>query len=168
VGDAAFIEDTRRNPGPSYSTPIDWIRYSRQTATDGTWLGHGGYGGQYMLVNLATGTVVVYFSVLENESATGGPALIAPLVTMMADLARQIIASPRSFIRSASCFFARPTRVRSAHHGLLADRSRTCEAAKSMLKAAGSTETTFAVGRGVSRLDVDFFCNGIRLKTNSA
>ncbi|MES0003368.1 beta-lactamase family protein [Mesorhizobium sp. M0051] len=66
VGDAAFIEETRRNPGPAWPKPRDWMRYSRQTFTDGNWLGHGGYGGQLMLANPDTGTVVVYFSVLEN------------------------------------------------------------------------------------------------------
>ncbi|MER8855855.1 hypothetical protein NKH94_30530 [Mesorhizobium australicum] len=40
VGDAAFIEDTRRNPGPFLQKSR---RYSRQTMTDGTWLGHGGW-----------------------------------------------------------------------------------------------------------------------------
>ncbi|SJM30104.1 serine hydrolase domain-containing protein [Mesorhizobium delmotii] len=86
VGDAAFIEETRRNPGPAWPKPRDWMRYSRQTFTDGTWLGHGGYGGQFMLANPDTGTVVVYFSVLENKSASD-PDFSGPLVKMMADLA---------------------------------------------------------------------------------
>ncbi|RUV61015.1 class C beta-lactamase-related serine hydrolase [Mesorhizobium sp. M5C.F.Ca.IN.020.29.1.1] len=88
VGDAAFIEETRRNPGPAYPNSRDRTRYSRQTNTDGTWLGHGGYGGQYMLANPDTGTVVVYFSVLENNSATDGD-FFGPLVEMMAELAAQ-------------------------------------------------------------------------------
>jgi len=69
VGDAAFIEATRRQPGPPMPKPRDWIRYSNQTMTDGTWLGHGGYGGQFMLANPDTGTAVVYLSVLENKAA---------------------------------------------------------------------------------------------------
>ncbi|KUM23899.1 hypothetical protein AU467_32595 [Mesorhizobium loti] len=54
--------------------------------TDGTWLGHGGYGGQFMLANPDTGTVVVYFSVLENASAYD-PDFSAPLVKMMGEVA---------------------------------------------------------------------------------
>ncbi|MER8917347.1 beta-lactamase family protein [Mesorhizobium sp. M0761] len=86
VGDAAFIDDTRKNPGPPLLKPRDWTHYSRQTNTDGTWLGHGGYGGQYLLVNPDTGTVVVYFSVLEHSSAMDGD-FTGPLVKMMAELA---------------------------------------------------------------------------------
>ncbi|MER9643190.1 serine hydrolase [Mesorhizobium sp. M0239] len=86
VGDAAFIEDTRRNPGPFLQKSR---RYSRQTMTDGTWLGHGGWGGQYMLANPDTGTVVVYFSVLENKSASDGN-FSNQLVEMMANLAAEL------------------------------------------------------------------------------
>ncbi|RWO60799.1 MAG: class A beta-lactamase-related serine hydrolase [Mesorhizobium sp.] len=90
VGDAAFIEDTRRNPGPPMPKPRDWMRYSRQMTTDGTWLGHGGYAGQYMLANPDTGTVVVYFSVIENTSAPDpDPKFQGPLVKMMAKLAAE-------------------------------------------------------------------------------
>lgn len=88
VGDAAFIEETRRNPGPPLQKPRDLVRYSRQTNTDGTFLGHGGFGGQYMLANPDTGTVVVYFSVLENASAAD-PDFFDPLVKMMAEIAAQ-------------------------------------------------------------------------------
>ncbi|TCU31450.1 serine hydrolase domain-containing protein [Rhizobium azibense] len=88
VGDAAFIDETRRNPGPPMPKPRDWMRYSRQTLTDGTWLGHGGYGGQYMLANPDTGTVVVYFSVLENKDGSD-PDFSGSLVQMMAALAAQ-------------------------------------------------------------------------------
>ncbi|PAQ08300.1 serine hydrolase [Mesorhizobium temperatum] len=88
VGDAAFIEETRRNPGPVYSKTRDWTYYSRQVNTDGTFLGHGGYGGQFMLANPDTGTVVVYFGVLENKSAFDR-AFSDPLVKMMAELAAE-------------------------------------------------------------------------------
>ncbi|MER9714456.1 beta-lactamase family protein [Mesorhizobium sp. M0174] len=92
VGDAAFIEATRRNPGPVYRTVAgegpSVSRYSRQTFTDGTWLGHGGYGGQFMLANPDTDTAVVYFSVLENQSASVRD-FIGPLVKMMAEVAAE-------------------------------------------------------------------------------
>jgi CubicO group peptidase (beta-lactamase class C family) len=69
VGSAAFIETTRTRKGVPYAAPRDWQRYSNHTATDGQCVGHGGYGGQYMLANPDTGVVVVFFSVLENADA---------------------------------------------------------------------------------------------------
>ncbi len=86
VGDADFIEDTRRNPGPSAPEPRDFIRYSRQTMTDGTWLGHGGYGGQFALANPDTDTAVVYFSVLEDKDAYD-PNFYAPMIRTMGEVA---------------------------------------------------------------------------------
>ncbi|MER9424714.1 beta-lactamase family protein [Mesorhizobium sp. M0317] len=89
VGDAVFIEETRRNPGP----PLDWqshncMWYSRQTYTDGTFVSHGGWGGSHMLANPDTGTVVVYLGVLENWSASSGD-FSGQLVKMMAELAAE-------------------------------------------------------------------------------
>ncbi|MES0026616.1 MULTISPECIES: serine hydrolase domain-containing protein [unclassified Mesorhizobium] len=85
VGDAAFIEETRRNPGPTFTKPLDWFHYSRQTYTDGTWFGHSGYGGQYMFANPDTGTVVVYLGVLENRAAAD-PEFGAALMKVATDL----------------------------------------------------------------------------------
>jgi CubicO group peptidase (beta-lactamase class C family) len=68
VGSRAFIETTRTRTGAPYGPPRDWLRYSNHTMTDGRCLGHGGYGGQYMLANPDTGVAVVFFSVLENAA----------------------------------------------------------------------------------------------------
>ena len=86
VGDKDFIKATRRNPGPPMPRPRDWMAYSSQTMTDGPWLGHGGYGGQFMLANPDTGTAVVYFSVLENKDAYD-TEFQGAMVRMMADVA---------------------------------------------------------------------------------
>lgn len=86
VADAAFIEETRRNPGPSWPKPREGLYYSRQTTTDGTWVGHGGYGGQYLLANPDTGIVVVYMAVFENQSGDSAD-FWQPLIKMMAQLA---------------------------------------------------------------------------------
>jgi CubicO group peptidase (beta-lactamase class C family) len=69
VGSADFIEKTRHAAGTQMPPPRDWLRYSNQMNTDGRWLGHGGYGGQYMLTDLDSGVVVVFFSVLEDRNA---------------------------------------------------------------------------------------------------
>jgi CubicO group peptidase (beta-lactamase class C family) len=68
VGNAEFIETTLRQ-GVPMPKPRDTLKYSNQTNTNGRWLGHGGYGGQYMLADLESGVVGVFFSVLENRDA---------------------------------------------------------------------------------------------------
>jgi CubicO group peptidase (beta-lactamase class C family) len=69
IGSKKYIEDTRKNPGPKNLPPKDFYNYSNQTMTNGTWLGHGGYGGQFMLANPDTGISVSFFSVLQNKDA---------------------------------------------------------------------------------------------------
>ncbi|MDH3741708.1 MAG: serine hydrolase [Hyphomicrobiales bacterium] len=87
VGNAEFIDYTREVPGPKMPAPVDFFHYSNQTMTDGTWIGHGGYGGQFMLANLDTGVVGVFFSVLENADAFDRD-YTASIVRMLADIAR--------------------------------------------------------------------------------
>ena len=87
VGSRAFIETTRQRRGVPYAAPRGWQRYSNQTATDGQCLGHGGYGGQYMLANPDTGVVVVFFSVLEDADAHDA-AYSAEVIRMAEEITR--------------------------------------------------------------------------------
>jgi len=87
VGSRAFIEATRARPGVPYAAPRDWQRYSNHAVTDGQCLGHGGYGGQYMLANPDTGVAVVFFSVLENEHAYDA-AYSAEVIRMAEEITR--------------------------------------------------------------------------------
>ncbi|WP_159613976.1 serine hydrolase [Glutamicibacter sp. JC586] len=87
VGDAQFIEETRKSTvGPTWETASGYMRYNRAMFTNGTFLGHGGWGGQYLLVNPDTDTAVVYFSVLENRTAED-LEFFAPLIEMMDSVA---------------------------------------------------------------------------------
>jgi CubicO group peptidase (beta-lactamase class C family) len=87
VGSRAFIETTRTRKGVPYAAPRGWQRYSNHTATDGQCVGHGGYGGQYMLANPDTGVAVVFFSVLENADAYDA-AYSAEVIRMAEEIAR--------------------------------------------------------------------------------
>ena len=87
VGSGAFIETTRTRQGVPYAAPRDWQRYSNHTVTDGQCVGHGGYGGQYMLANPDTGVAVVFFSVLENADAHD-PAYSAEVIRMAEEITR--------------------------------------------------------------------------------
>ena len=69
VGGSAFIDATRAQTGPRYPAPADHITYGNQLRTNGRWVGHGGWGGQFMLVDPESETVVTFFSVLEDEDA---------------------------------------------------------------------------------------------------
>ena len=69
VGDADYIGRTRKSPALPLLPPKDFFNYSNQTMTNGVWLGHAGYGGQFMLANPDTGVAVSFFSVLENKDA---------------------------------------------------------------------------------------------------
>jgi CubicO group peptidase (beta-lactamase class C family) len=85
VGDATFIDETRSLSGIDQAKPLDWMRYSRQTYTNGTWIGHAGYGGQFLLANPDTEMVVVYLSVSENKDASDD-YFFDPLIKMMGEL----------------------------------------------------------------------------------
>ncbi len=82
VGSSAFIEQTLSS-GVPMSPPFDWIRYSNHTMIMGhRLLGHTGWGGQCAVANLDTGTVGVFFSVIENQHAIGRD-YIGPVIRML-------------------------------------------------------------------------------------
>jgi CubicO group peptidase (beta-lactamase class C family) len=87
VGSRAFIETTRTRKGVPYAAPRNWQRYTNHAVTDGQCLGHGGYGGQYMLANPDTGVAVVFFSVLENADAHDS-AYSAEVIRMAEEITR--------------------------------------------------------------------------------
>ncbi|WP_292337866.1 serine hydrolase [Mesorhizobium sp.] len=86
VGSASFIEESLQ-AGIPMSEPRDWLRYSNQTNTDGRWLGHGGYGGQYMSADLVSGVVGVFYSVLENKEGTDSYYYV-PIIKMLEEIGR--------------------------------------------------------------------------------
>jgi CubicO group peptidase (beta-lactamase class C family) len=61
------------------------LRYSNQTNTNGTWIGHGGYGGQYMVANPDTGRVACFLSVLQNDAGYDA-AYYPPIIQMLAEI----------------------------------------------------------------------------------
>ena len=69
VGSRSFIEATRAQTGPRYPAPADHITYGNQMRTNGRWIGHGGWGGQFLFIDPDSGTVTAFFSVLEDEDA---------------------------------------------------------------------------------------------------
>jgi CubicO group peptidase (beta-lactamase class C family) len=86
VGSRAFIEASLAR-GVPLAPPRQHLRYSNQLNTDGRWVGHGGYGGQYMLADLTSGVVGVFFSVVEDKD--GYPLdYYPPLIAMLAGIAR--------------------------------------------------------------------------------
>lgn len=72
VGDAEFTESSRTRQAPALSPERDWVRYSNHLMTDGHWIGHSGYGGQFLMVDVSSGRVAAYLSVLENPSGYDG------------------------------------------------------------------------------------------------
>ena len=66
VGSGAFLEDAIEGPGKHESAPHDWMKYRAQLVVVGRSIGHGGYAGQFLYVNLDTRVSVAFFSVLET------------------------------------------------------------------------------------------------------
>ena len=83
-GSAAFIKETQAK-GIPMAPPRQHLRYSNQTNTNGVWLGHGGYGGQYLVANPLTGRVAAFLSVLDDESGyeTG---YYPPIIAMLSQI----------------------------------------------------------------------------------
>ena len=72
VGSAFFIEQTLENKGTKYMElkKDKFLYYSNSTMKFGNWIGHSGLGGQFLAVNLKTGIVAAYFSVIDTPSGT--------------------------------------------------------------------------------------------------
>ena len=64
---SAFMSKSLLRNAPSLSQPKEWLRYSNHLMTDGRFVGHAGYGGQFLLVDTITNTSCSFLSVLENE-----------------------------------------------------------------------------------------------------
>jgi CubicO group peptidase (beta-lactamase class C family) len=69
VGSTAFLETTRDGRGTHITETHDWVRYSNHTYTNGKWIGHAGFAGQFLLVDPDTGISIAFFSVLETQHA---------------------------------------------------------------------------------------------------
>ena len=80
-GSAGFLAETLRG-GVPMPAPRAHLRYSNQTNTDGTWVGHGGYGGQYLVANPDTGRVACFLSVLQNDAGFDA-AYYPPVIAML-------------------------------------------------------------------------------------
>ena len=72
IGSPTFFNQTLRNTAPKYMslTNNKYLYYSNSTMVSGNVIGHSGYGGQFLAINLKTGNVAAFFSVLETKSAT--------------------------------------------------------------------------------------------------
>lgn len=83
-GSAAFLQATQAGGVPMPS-PRNHLRYANQTNTNGIWVGHGGYGGQYLVANPATGRVACYLSVMQDEDGYDTD-YYPPIIAMLADI----------------------------------------------------------------------------------
>ncbi|MEM7121347.1 MAG: serine hydrolase [Pseudomonadota bacterium] len=70
VGDSDFIEATRKGGGTWLAGPREGQRYRNQIYSNGTFVGHGGYGGQYLMADPDKEAVFAFFSVLETSHAS--------------------------------------------------------------------------------------------------
>ena len=86
VGNGDFTAQSIANPGPSMPEPRQWMSYSNQLMTNGRWLGHGGYGGQFLLADPPSDMAMAFLSVMENRDAID-TAYYTDVVQMGADIA---------------------------------------------------------------------------------
>lgn len=83
-GSQDFLDRTLAG-GVPMPAPRAHLRYSNQTNTNGTWVGHGGYGGQYLVANPDTGRVACFLSVLENDAGFDAD-YYPPIIAMLAEI----------------------------------------------------------------------------------
>lgn len=68
ITNAGFLANSLSRDAPKLKPPKNWLRYSNHLMTDGRFVGHAGYGGQFLLVDTETNTSCAFLSVLENEA----------------------------------------------------------------------------------------------------
>ncbi|MAC80097.1 MAG: serine hydrolase [Rhodobacteraceae bacterium] len=67
-GNPEFLARAPLRDAPRFDPPREFMYYSNHLMTDGRFVGHGGYGGQFLMVDLATGLVCAFLSVLDNDA----------------------------------------------------------------------------------------------------
>jgi CubicO group peptidase (beta-lactamase class C family) len=82
---APFLSHSLTRAAPSLAAPKDWLRYSNHMMTDGRFLGHAGYGGQFLMVDMQSGASCAFLSVLQNEAGYDDAYM-----AQVADVLRQI------------------------------------------------------------------------------
>lgn len=87
VGSGDFIRQSIAYPGPSMPKPRTWMSYANQLMTDGRWIGHGGFGGQFLLADPPTDAAMAFFSVMENRDAVD-TAYYTDVVQMGVDITK--------------------------------------------------------------------------------
>lgn len=85
VGSAQFITDAL-SAGVPMSAAFAGKRYSNCLMVSGRSLGHAGWGGQYAMANMDTGTIGVFFSVLENEHAINEVGYMDSIICMLEEV----------------------------------------------------------------------------------
>lgn len=63
-----FLQSSLSRTALPLAPPRDWLRYSNHMMTDGRFLGHAGYGGQFLLVDTENNLSCAFLSVLENDA----------------------------------------------------------------------------------------------------
>ncbi|WP_421693679.1 serine hydrolase domain-containing protein [Aestuariivirga sp.] len=66
VGSAPFLADAMSGAGTSYGGSPQ-LRYRNHLMSNGTWAGHPGFAGQFLMVDPAKRAAAAFFSVLETE-----------------------------------------------------------------------------------------------------
>ena len=84
---AALIAHSLSRDAPKLTPPKDWLRYSNHLMTDGRFVGHAGYGGQFLMVDTLSGTSCAFLSVLENDAGYDDTymALVAQILRELCD-----------------------------------------------------------------------------------
>ena len=70
VGSQAFIDASRDCSVHAYANEYQSVHHCNQVQTHGACISHGGWAGQFPMMSPDNGTVVVFFSVLENGDAS--------------------------------------------------------------------------------------------------
>lgn len=68
IANATFLTHSLTRAAPVLAPPKEWLRYSNHLMTDGRFIAHAGYGGQFLMVDTRSGTSCAFLSVLENEA----------------------------------------------------------------------------------------------------
>ncbi len=82
VGSARFLEACRKVKHSPFLKSRPWQRYSGHLMTDGSKIGHAGYGGQYLMIDPERGRVALYLGVLENDSGYDEPFMTSLVRTL--------------------------------------------------------------------------------------